>query len=198
MEKGKGVIKVGLTGHAKCEFVRIISKKTFEKGAFPRTRWARKNQRASPIRARHHRGRDGIVLSVIVDFHIRINRTGPNSSLYYIITRSRIWDFPGLTATKAHIARPPLSSDYHSLRPRRTLPLFSFPVLFFFSFLSNSGVVFPSWHKQSVAQIVSMGALCCRPQVRSLPSLFVYPILNPPFLRSSTLTPMSTSSTSFS
>lgn len=143
-----------LTGHAKGKFCRMIIKKTFEKGAFSRARWARENQRASPIWASDHRRGAGWGSSFRpLDFHIRINRTGPNPRLYYIITYSRFWDFPGPADLKtAHILQfAPLStSDYHSPRPRRTPSLFSFPV--FFLFLSSILALYlPRGSKHSVA-----------------------------------------------
>ena len=49
-----------LTGNAKGKLVGMVSKKTSEESAFAGTRWAREDQRADPIWARHGRERDGI------------------------------------------------------------------------------------------------------------------------------------------
>jgi hypothetical protein len=117
-----------LTGYAKGELGGIINEKTFEKGAFPRTGWARKNQRASPIRARHHRGRCMDRPFGLVDFHIRINRTGPNTSLCYIILITHS-DFPGLTGLM--LISPLLSHPITFLSAINAPPLFSFPARFF-------------------------------------------------------------------
>ena len=126
-----------LTGHAKGKFCRMIVEKTSEKGALSRARWARENQRASPIWASDHRRGAGWGSSFRpLDFHIRINRTGPNPRLYYIITYSRFWDFPGPADLKtAHILQfAPLSHPITTLPALNALLLSShFPSFSYFS-----------------------------------------------------------------
>jgi hypothetical protein len=66
---------------------------------------------------------------VLFPFISSIKRTGPNPSLYYIISFADL-GFPGsLQLISAHLS-PPLSSDYCSLRPQRTSSVFSSPALF--------------------------------------------------------------------
>lgn len=136
--EGNGEVYVGgLTGDTKGKFCRMVIKKTLEESALARTRWARENQRASPIWASdHRRRRDGIVLLAPHRFSYpnQPNRSEPEAILHnYILA---VLGFPGPGRPEAHIHPticPPLSSDYHSLPSTHSFSLLFSRILSYFS-----------------------------------------------------------------
>ena len=150
----------------------MVSKKTSEEGAFAGAGWARENQRADPRWARQHRGRDGIDrIRASLNFHIRINRTGPNSSLYYVIPYRAIGIFRHRGLISFRLVPPPIRFPFFppSTHPSLFSSSPSFPFLSLILVLS-----FRRGPKQSVAHSHHHG----RPLLSSSGSLSILSFLH--------------------